>query len=85
MLGEEVYKRLWKLLKMKHEKPCGALSYEVEEALSYSHLARPEIREEFARKVPVGEAVTFRAFTEPPGGSDLGVTGLLDVKARLER
>jgi alkylation response protein AidB-like acyl-CoA dehydrogenase len=43
-----------------------------------------EIREEFARKVPAGEAVAFGAFTEPSGGSDLGVTRLLDVKARLE-
>jgi hypothetical protein len=40
-VDEEVYKRPWKLIKMKHEKPYGALSYEVEEALSYSHLARP--------------------------------------------
>jgi alkylation response protein AidB-like acyl-CoA dehydrogenase len=28
--------------------------------------------------------VTFGAFTEPPSGSDLGVTKLLDVKTRLE-
>jgi hypothetical protein len=28
--------------------------------------------------------VTFGAFTEPSGGSDLGITKLLDVKARLE-
>ena len=34
-VDEGVYKRLWELIKAKHEKPYGALSYEVEEALKH--------------------------------------------------